>query len=154
MQYGMDKFSKKLMRQQLDDKLNPLKDFTMPTVGWIKIIRTALGLTTAQLAKKCGLSKQRISRIERDEKLKKTSLETLEKVAAQLECKFIYAFVPIESVEKIIEKQARKKALEKLKLISHSMALEGQALSNQSNKKQLALLTEELITNKIKEIWD
>lgn len=142
------------MWEQLEEKLKPLRNFNVPESGWVKVIRKSFGLTINQLAKRCDLSNQRIARIEHDERLKKTTLETLEKVADRLECRLVYAFVPKEPIEGIIEKQARRKALGQLEEIAHSMALEDQAIGDKANKKQFKLLVDELKTTRIKEIWD
>jgi predicted DNA-binding mobile mystery protein A len=110
-------------------------------------------MTTIQLAKRCGLSKQRILRIEQDEILGRTTLATLEKVAQQLECKLVYAFFPQKDLLQMIEDQAEQKALEKLVGISHSMKLENQKIAETIQKEQLELLKEKLIRENIKSLW-
>ncbi|WP_425361840.1 mobile mystery protein A [Candidatus Tisiphia endosymbiont of Mystacides longicornis] len=125
-----------------------------PPTGWLKTIRKAIGMSTAQLAKKCAVSTQRILRIEQDEILGRTTLTTLEKTAEQLGCRLVYAFVPKKDFLKIIEEQAEKKALEKLNRISHSMVLEDQKVVNKMQKDQLDLLKDQLMRKNIKSLWE
>ena len=66
----MRKERTKLVREQLGaklERLKPLRDTMPPHKGWIRAIRDALGMTGEQLAKRLGVSKKRISRIEHDE---------------------------------------------------------------------------------------
>src|SRR5688572_24021899 len=133
---GLNYYNKELMRKQLDDKLKNLQSFAVPKDGWVKTICTALDMSSSQLAKRCKISKQRLNRIETDELSKKTTLSTLEKVAEQLECKLVYAFVPNDKLSTIVEKQARKKALQQLEQVAHSMSLENQAIDSKSMKRQ------------------
>lgn len=149
----MDWNIRKLTCQQLMRQLDPFDKFSQPTLGWVKTIRKAIGMTTIQLAKRCGLSKQRILRIEQDEILGRTTLATLEKVAQQLECKLVYAFFPQKDLLQMIEDQAEQKALEKLVGISHSMKLENQKIAETIQKEQLELLKEKLIRENIKSLW-
>jgi len=146
-------FTKELMWEQLDDKVKHFKGFTMPRDGWIKTIRTALGISRSILAKRCKISRQRLDRIEHDEVAKKTTLETLENVAKQLDCKFVYAFVPKDKLAHIVEKQAERKAIKQVEIASHSMALENQALSKNSLRKQIQLTKKAMLSKSIKDIW-
>ena len=141
------------MWDQLTEKVKHLHGFTIPKEGWIKTIRHALGISSLQLAKKCKISRQRLDRIEADEVEKKTSLETLEKVAQQLECDLIYAFVPKNKLSTIVENQAKKKALQQMKAVAHSMALENQSVSIKATKRQLNLIEKDLLKKNIKNIW-
>jgi len=126
----------------------------VPNKGWVYTIRTLLGMTGKQLGSRCGVSKQRIVRLESDEVLKKTTLETLDKVANQLGCRLVYAIVPKDDLLKMIENQAEKKAIERLSNISHTMALEDQKISTNEQIEQIEILKDELIRNNIKAIWE
>ncbi|HJD57478.1 MAG TPA: mobile mystery protein A [Rickettsia endosymbiont of Sericostoma sp.] len=150
----MDWNIRKLTCKQLMYQLTPLNGFITPPTGWLKTIRKAIGMSTAQLAKKCAVSTQRILRIEQDEILGRTTLTTLEKTAEQLGCRLVYAFVPKKDFLKIIEEQAEKKALEKLNRISHSMVLEDQKVVNKMQKDQLDLLKDQLMRKNIKSLWE
>lgn len=149
----MDWSLRKLTCKQLMHQLSPLQNVVIPSNGWLKTIRTVIGMTSAQLAHRCGVSKQRILRIEHDEILMKITLATLEKVASQLGCKLIYAIVPEKNLLNIIEEQAERKAIGRLKEISHSMILEDQKVTDEKQQEQIEIIKEELIKNNIKTIW-
>ena len=74
----------KISREQLDRKLEPLRDLAvsgMPKQGWIRTIRDALGMSSAQLGKKAGLGQPRISRLEHAEKTGDLKVSSLQKIA-------------------------------------------------------------------------
>lgn len=145
---------RKIACKQLMTQLQPLQQFKIPSLGWVRTIRKALGMTSQQLANKCSLSKQRILRIEKDEIIGHTTIATLEKVAQELGCSFVYGFMPQKDLFLIIEEQAQKKALEILTRVSHSMAIEEQKVEVRMQKEQLILLKEELMKQNIKFLWD
>src|SRR5262249_35908811 len=101
---------KKLMRKQIQENLHDflvLAKKPIPPKGWIRTIREALGMSSYILAKRLNCSRTNVSLIEQREKKHTISLETLKEVAEALGCKLIYCLVPIESLDKILEKQAR-----------------------------------------------
>ena len=60
----------KIVRDQLDKRLDPLRGFSvsdMPKQGWIKTMREALGMSSAKLGSRAGLGQPRISRLEKAE---------------------------------------------------------------------------------------
>ncbi|MBI9019279.1 MAG: mobile mystery protein A [Phycisphaerae bacterium] len=101
---------KNLAREQLDKTLEqflPLKTVVSPRKGWVRAIRDALGMSGEQLAKRLKTNKQRISRIEQDEKPGNITVKTLKNVAEALDCEFVYGFVPKQTLEKTVRNQAR-----------------------------------------------
>lgn len=150
----MDWPERQIACKQLNIKLQKLQNMIIPGEGWTKTLRKLLGMTSTQLAHKCGVSKQRILQIEKDEKLKNTTLTTLEHVAKNLGCKLVYAFVPEGTLLELIDNAAEIKALEKLASLSHSMALEEQRVEGKAHKDQIKLLKDQLIRNNIKSIWE
>lgn len=86
-----------LARKQLDKRLNFVRStdaLTRPPRGWIKAIREALGMTTAQIARRMGVSQPRAVEIEKAEKTGAITLDTLERAARAMDCRLVYAFVP------------------------------------------------------------
>ena len=136
----------------LDKKLSPLKQL-VPVIprsqSWIRTLREALGMTAQQLAKRIGISQSRIAYMEQNEKNLKVS--TLEKVAQSMNCTFVPLFIPNESLEINVRSQAQKKAAEILASVNQNMALENQLSSSEDI---LADMTDDLIKNNIKQIWD
>lgn len=136
----------------LDKKLSPLKQL-VPVIprsqSWIRTLREALGMTAQQLAKRIGISQSRIAYMEQNEKNLKIS--TLEKVAQSMNCTFVPLFIPNESLEINVRSQAQKKAAEILASVNQNMALENQLSSSEDI---LSDMTDDLIKNNIKQIWD
>lgn len=143
----------KLARRRLDEKfnnLNDLKSIEVPSKGWIKAVREALGMTTIQLAKRLNLKQPRIIAIENNENNLKIS--TLEKIAKALDCKLVYSLVPKTSLEKMAYNQAEKKAKKILAKVSHNMALENQVPIY--DKMELEDMIQELLNGSQARLWD
>ena len=152
----MDSWDKKTIREQLDKRLGSLKTFSasaMPKQGWIKTIREALGLSSAQMGKKVGIDQSRISRLESAEKEGNIRLSSLQKIAAGLNMKFVYGFVPEESLEQMVRDQATKIALKRLAQLEHTMKLEKQGLSPEEQKKALTGMIEKILIDPPKDFW-
>ncbi len=152
----MDYWDKKLIREQLDFKLEMLKNLyngILPTTGWIKSIREALGMTTSDLAKRVKLDQSRITRLENSEIEGDLKISSMKKIAEGLNMKFVYGFVPSESLEKIVQDQARKIAMKKLEKLDHTMRLEGQELSQAAKNKDLEDMIQKILHNESKGFW-
>lgn len=149
--------NKTLVWQQLDaslKRLEPLKAFRSPPKGLVRAVRDALGMTGRQLAGRLQVNKQRISRIEHDEKTGKIKLETLQKVAEALHCDFVYGFIPRNSLEQTVRNQARQVAERRMARTNQTMRLEKQELGKKEQEKALQDLTAEIVTEMPKSLWD
>ena len=148
---------KKLMREQVQESLNPFKDLMnkpIPQKGWIRTIREALGMSSYVLANRLGCSRSNISTIEQREKKGTITLETLEQVAQAMNCKLVYCLMPVESLDKILEKQARILAKKRIHVVNHSMKLEQQGLNEKQLKQQEDDLVHELLQGNPKNLWN
>jgi predicted DNA-binding mobile mystery protein A len=146
-----------LARRQLDKtlkQLSCLKTQPVPDKGWIRAIRDALGMTGKQLAVRLNTNKQRISRIEQDEKPGKVTIETLKKVAEALDCIFVYGFVPKDSLEQTVIKQAQLVAKKRMARSNQTMMLEKQELRNEEKTEAFNDLVEDIINTMPKSLWD
>ena len=144
--------SNSILIRSLDKKLSSLKSL-VPVIpvhqSWIKTMREALGMTARQLATRIGVTQSRIAYMEQNEENLKIS--TLEKVAQGMNCTFVPLFIPNESLESMLKKQAEIKAKEMLQTVNQNMALENQlSLSDEI----LSDLTEELLSKNLKKLWD
>jgi len=83
-------------------------------------------MTTAQLAKRLGVAQPSVIGLEKAEASKVVTIATLERAAHALDCTLVYALVPRKPLETIVRERARDAAQERLRTISHSMALEDQ----------------------------
>ena len=144
-------------RQHLDKKLNSLRDseaLTRPPRGWIRAIREALGMTTAQFGRRLGVSQPRAVAIEQAEVSGSLTLDSLERAARALDCRLVYALVPRESLEARVRTRARDQATRQLRAISHSMALEDQRVAEEDEQAQLERLTAQWLEAPGSRLWD
>lgn len=101
---------------------------TPPSVGWIRSIREALGMSATQLAERLGVSRAAAYKLEDRESGRKVTLKQLDKAAEALGCDVWYALVPKESLEQMIRDRARDKAEEQLSAANASMGLEAEGV--------------------------
>ena len=149
--------NKKLVRQQLDASLKrfkPLLDISTPQKGWIRAIRDALGMSARQLADRMSITQQAVSRIESEENSGSITIKTMQRIAENLDCIFVYGFVPRTSLEDTVGSQAKKVALRRLSRSSQTMSLEDQSINKDENEQILAGLIEELVKSPSSDIWD
>ncbi|QKT03534.1 mobile mystery protein A [Ectothiorhodospiraceae bacterium 2226] len=144
-------------RRKLDTRLNPLRDsesLLRPPRGWVKAIREALGMTTAQLGRRLGVSQPRIVALEKAEARGAITLESLEKAAHALDCRLVYALVPRQPLEETIKERAAHKARQRLASTRHSMALEAQRVDAADEDAQLKGLVDRMLQKAGSELWE
>src|SRR5271163_3346404 len=116
-------------RSRLDQRFQELgaaMRYTSPTRGWIKAVREALGMTTAQLAKRLGIRQPSLVALEQSEAKGTIELATLRRVAEALDCTLVYALVPNKPLETTLRDRARSFARRRRAPVEHSMLLEDQ----------------------------
>ena len=145
-----------LARKNLDRKLNVLAEvetLARPSRGWLKAIREALGMTAAQFGKRMGVSQPRALEIEKNEIKGTLTLDTLDRAAQALNCRIVYALVPHEPLERMIETRAEAVATKSLMLTDHSMKLEDQGVSEEDFQTAKNQLVRQLIEKSGSELW-
>jgi len=145
-----------IARRQLDKRLNKLLSFdafTRPPRGWIKAIREALGMTTAQLGRRIGVSQPRAVAIEQAETKGSITLNTLEKAANALDCRLVYALVPRKPLEELVTERAELLARKRLESTRHSMALEAQEVDATDEQEQLKRMIQSILDKAGSELW-
>ncbi len=151
----MSYWDKKLVREQLDKQLLGLKKHPqIPSGGWIKTLREALGMTTIQLAQRIKVDPSRISRMEQAEIDQNLKLSTMEKLAEGLGMKFVYGFVPKDNLENAVRSQARKLALKRMERLDHTMRLELQNLSKEEKEKAIDDMVDRILIDGDRELWE
>lgn len=131
-----------------------LKDVTRPGKGWIRAIRDALGMTTAQLARRLGVSQPRVIAIEKAEISKAITLKTLERAAEAVGCRVVYLLVPERPLEETVRSRARQVAEKQLETLGQTMRLEDQAVrSGKARDAMRAKLIEDLVSDPAR-LWD
>lgn len=140
--------------RRLDKKLAALQAPTVPRGGWVRAIRTALGMTQAQLAKRMGITQQNAASLETDELNGSVTLARLMRAAEELGCELRYLLVPKQSLTDMVANQARRRAEQKLARVNQSQALEASAMSAVSLSYGVADLARELEMNRAADLWD
>jgi predicted DNA-binding mobile mystery protein A len=145
----------KMGRRHLDSRLAPIiavrSSLDTPPKGWIKAIRQALGMTTMQLARRMGVRQPTIVNIEQSESADRIQLGTLRRAAEALDCELVYALVPRQSLEAIVEKRALQLANRTMSSVEHSMRLEAQGVDNAATERQRRALADSINP---KRLWD
>lgn len=108
-------------------------------------------MSQAALARKLGVTGAAVAKLERAETSGGITLSKLSEVASALDCTLVYALVPKSSLEETVQRQARLVASERLKYVSHTMALEDQGLSADEREDYLEVHARDLIARN--EIW-
>ena len=149
---------KSLQIDQLSSKMlvvAAIKKITPPPVGWIKAVRTALGMSLQQLGKKISITKQSLADIERREKEGTITLNTLRDVAHGLDMELVYGFVPRDgSLDALIDRKAKELATTIVWRTSNTMKLEDQANSGKRIQKAIEERTAAIKNEMPKILWD
>src|SRR5580698_8686183 len=97
-----------LRLEQLDRGLDlPVRKLQRPPKGWIRAIRQALGVSSGEMARRLGTSRQLPLQLEKGEAEDRITLKSLRAAANALDCDLVYAFVPrAGSIEEVMEKHA------------------------------------------------
>jgi len=141
-------------RSQLDERFRELgsaKRYTPPVRGWIKALREALGMSTAQLAKRLGIRQPSLVALEQSEAKGTIELATLRRVAEALDCTLVYALVPNKPLETTLRDRARAFARRRRAPVEHSMLLEDQKVMAKDAEARLDEIVRE--TNP-RLLWD
>jgi predicted DNA-binding mobile mystery protein A len=149
---------KTLQLQQLNNKmlrLASLKEEVVPSTGWIKAIRTSIGMSMQQLGNKLNISKQGVLDIERREKDGSISIKSLREVAHVMDMKLVYGFIPLDgTLDALIEKKAKELAKQIVMRTAHTMQLEDQANSNERIEAAIRERTAAIQNEMPKILWD
>jgi predicted DNA-binding mobile mystery protein A len=149
---------KSLQLQQLNSKMlgfASLRQVAIPPTGWIKAIRTAIGMSMQQLGNKLNVSKQGILDIEKREKDGSITIKSLKEIARALDMQLVYGFVPNDgSLDALIEKRATELATKIVLRTSNTMKLEDQGNTNKRIEKAIKERAEEIKNEMPKILWD
>ena len=151
-----DQFEKLRVRQ-LDEALGPFRSLGQrepPRDGWARAIRTALGMSQRQLADRMGVSTTTAQSAERNEARGKIQIDSLAALAEGLDCDLVYALVPRESIQGMLEQRATQLAGRMVSRVSTSMELEEQGVSEEEKRRQIEELAISLLRDRPKHFWD
>lgn len=129
--------SNRQARRILDKNVQSFSDVAkikMPSTGWIRAIREALGMTREQLGArmfsgrdgKQGISISAVQSLEKQESAKGVTIASLERAAEAMNCSLVYALVPRESLDDMVKSRAYAVAKKMSSGTAQTMKLEAQ----------------------------
>lgn len=143
---------------QIDEKIKPFSKcqaIAAPPAGWIRSIRTAIGMSMEQLGKRLSVTRQAVLAIEKREKEGSITLQSLRETARAMNLKLIYALVPEDgSLELLIENRATELATRIVMRTSNTMKLEDQANSPERIRKAIKERATVIRNETPRMLWD
>lgn len=124
-----------------------------PSGGWIRAIRQALGMPLSHLAGKLGVAPQSVAALEMRERTGSVTLKALRDAANALDADLVYAIVPRRPIEQMMQSRAEVVASRAVDRVSHSMALEDQAVSERERQRQRKRLVEVMLRDRRRGLW-
>ena len=106
-----------------------------PRGGWIRSIRTALGMSQDVLAERLRISRVAVTKLESAEMHGGITISKLSEVAAALDCQLVYALIPNTSLDDTVRRRAAEIVFQQTGYVGATMALEDQAVD--PNEAQL-----------------
>jgi predicted DNA-binding mobile mystery protein A len=143
--------------RHLDKRFATLRPFTKsprPAKGWLRAVRDALGMTTAQYARRLGVSQPRIIELEQSEVSGSVTLNTLQRAAEALGCRLVYVLAPERSLADTVRERAEALAARQLADIEHTMLLEDQAVTSKQVRRDLRRQRIEELLRRPARLWD
>lgn len=146
---------RKLLIEQLDRVISLVKTVPDAPNGWIGAVRSALGITYSQMATRLGLTPQGVRGLEKREQDGSISLKKLRELAAAMDMKLVYAFVPkAGSLEEMIDQRAFDVAKKIVMRTDVTMRLEDQGVEKERREKAIVELAEEIKRDMPRYLWD
>lgn len=151
--------AKELRLLQMDAVLQDAASHPLPPrppAGWLRSIREALGMTSAVLGERLGMSASGARKLEQAEAADAITLSTLRRVAEALDCELQYALVPRRPLRQMRWQQALRLAEQWQQRSSRTMALEAQPIASPSAAadERLKALAEEILRTSGTRLWD
>jgi predicted DNA-binding mobile mystery protein A len=125
-----------------------------PPEGWLRTVRSALGMSGADVANKLKVTRARVTQAEHAELSGGVTLKSMKATAEAMGCRFVYAIIPSSGrIEDIITAQARKRAMAIVGTASKHMALENQKLPDDKIAQEVERLTREIAQEMPSDFW-
>ena len=143
----------KLAMKQIERRLGELRGLAKAAdirTGWIGYMRRAMCMTLGTLAGAAKLSQATVQQIEKREIFGKVTLATMRKIAASMDCEFIYAIVPKRELQDLLKSKAAMKAARIVREADVHMTLEDQKVS-EDIKARIERVAEDLLAKG--DIW-
>lgn len=141
-------------REKVNQAASRLQDMALPPEGWLCTARNALGMSAAALSRRLGKTRALVSNTEKAELEGGVTLKTMQSMAEAMNCRFVYAIVPNDSVDAILKARAHEKARKLVEAGSKHMALEQQSLSQQQIAFEIERLAAEMLKDIPADFWN
>lgn len=134
--------------------LKPLARQPRPSMGWLRAIRNALGMTSAQFARRLGVSQPRVIALEKSEAAGTVTLNTLQQAAASLGCRLVYVLIPEKTLERTVRERVDQVAKQKLAAVQQTMQLEDQSVTSKKATDDVRRQFAEVLLKHPARLWD
>lgn len=118
-------------RRQLDRRFEALRGniplLRTPRGGWVRLLRTALGMRQEDLATRLKVSAQAVGALERREAEETVTLASLRQAADALDAELYWVLLPRQPIEARLEAEIDRAARFMAGQVHHSMRMEDQA---------------------------
>lgn len=151
--------AKELRLAQMDAVLQDAASHPLPPrppAGWLRAIREALGMTSAALAARLGITASGVRKLEQAEATDAITLGTLRRVAEALDCELQYTLVPRRPLREMRRQQALHLAEQWQQRASRMMALEAQPVASPSAaaNERLEAMAQEILHTSGTRLWN
>lgn len=126
---------------------------TRPATGWVRAIRDSLGMSSAALARRLGVTDSAVRKLEEGEASDSITLATLRKAAQALDCELQYALVPRQPLAAMQSDRALQVAREQVGVAARSMALEDQAVDARITQAQVEEIARSYLAKPRRGLW-
>lgn len=134
----------RLDRKQIDTRLTRVREqaslLRTPRGGWLRLVRTALGMSQEALGARLGVTKQAVTDLERREREGTATLAKLQRAAEALDAELLWVIVPRRPLAETLEARADALARRLAEQVGHSMRLEDQATGPDVHAERVAEL--------------
>jgi predicted DNA-binding mobile mystery protein A len=146
-----------IQRLQLDERLRPFRELLSvlpPPGGWLRTIREALGMMPQDLARRVGIARPTLLKIEQSEANGTVTLNTLRRVANAMDCELVCLLVPRKPLQQTLTNRAIEKAGAEVARIAHTMALEKQKPTDDAQSAMIQARVQELMSGDPRRLWE
>lgn len=123
--------SRSKARDALDERLGPLRpvdQWAQPRTGWIKAIRNALGMTSAELGRRLSITAAGVRSLEISEAAGTIKVATLRRAADAMDCDLVVIMVPRVGLNATVQTRADAVLAAIEERVEQTMALEDQSV--------------------------
>jgi predicted DNA-binding mobile mystery protein A len=111
-------------------------------------------MTTGQLANRLGVQQPRIIELEKTEATGNVTLKSLERAAEAMDCRLVYAIVPLKPLTDTLHQRALRVARQNLAGVDQTMRLEDQEVRDKASRERAEQRLVEELLRKPSRLWN